>query len=83
MDNKGLIEYKPNLITKIKQFFKNLFCKKDTVLKENSVDIKNHTEERNFAEEIKVKNCCVVTWNSETVLEDGINVIPIWKFCLE
>ena len=34
-------------------------------------------------EEIKVKNCCVVTWNSETVLEDGINVIPIWKFCLE
>jgi predicted AAA+ superfamily ATPase len=34
-------------------------------------------------EEIKVKNCCIVTWNSETVLEDGINVIPIWKFCLE
>lgn len=34
-------------------------------------------------EEIKVKNCCVVTWNSEAILENGIDVIPIWKFCLE
>ena len=56
MDNKGLMEYKPNLITKIKQFFKNLFCKKDTVLEENSLDIKRHIEERDFSEEIKVKN---------------------------
>ena len=36
-----------------------MFCKKDEVLEENSADIKNHIEERNFAEEIKVKNIYV------------------------
>ena len=30
MDNKGLIEYKPNLIAKIKQFFNNLTKKGPT-----------------------------------------------------
>lgn len=56
MENKGLIEYKPNLITKIKQFFKNLFSKKNVALEENSVNIKNDIKERNFSEEIKVNN---------------------------
>ncbi len=56
MDNKGLIEYKPNLITKIKQFFQNLFSKKNVALEENSVEIKKHIEERNFIEEIKIQN---------------------------
>ncbi len=36
-----------------------MFGKKDEVLEENSADIKNHIEERNFAEEIKVKNIYV------------------------
>lgn len=56
MDNKGLIEYKPNLVTKIKHFFKNLFSKKEVFSEENSANIKNDIEERNFSEEIKVNN---------------------------
>lgn len=56
MDNKSLIEYKPNLFTKLKQFFRNLFSKKEVVVEENSVPIKSHIEERNFTEEIKVNN---------------------------
>lgn len=56
MDNKGLIEYKPNLITKIKKFFKNLFSKKNVALEENSVEIKSNIEEKNFIEEIKIQN---------------------------
>lgn len=34
-------------------------------------------------DEIKVKDCLIVTWDSETVLDDGIKVVPVWKWCLE
>lgn len=34
-------------------------------------------------DEIKVKDCVVVTWDSEAVLDDGIRVVPVWKWCLE
>ena len=34
-------------------------------------------------DEIKVKNCTIVTWDTEGVLEDGIKIEPVWKFCLE
>jgi predicted AAA+ superfamily ATPase len=34
-------------------------------------------------DEIKVKDCSIVTWDTECVLEDDINIVPIWKFCLE
>lgn len=33
-------------------------------------------------DEIKVKDCLIVTWDSETVLDDGIKVVPVWKWCL-
>ena len=33
-------------------------------------------------DEIKVKDCLIVTWDSETVLDDGIQVVPVWKWCL-
>ena len=34
-------------------------------------------------DEIKVKDCEVITWDTESLLEDGIKVIPVWKFCLD
>ena len=34
-------------------------------------------------DEIKVKDCSVVTWDTDSVLEDGVKVVPVWKFCLE
>lgn len=34
-------------------------------------------------DEIKVKDCEVITWDTESFLEDGIKVIPVWKFCLD
>ncbi len=33
-------------------------------------------------DEIKVKDCLVVTWDSEAILDDGIKVVPVWKWCL-
>ena len=30
-----------------------------------------------------VDNCTVVTWDDEKVLDDGIRVVPVWKWCLE
>ncbi|MCQ2103151.1 MAG: ATP-binding protein [Fibrobacter sp.] len=33
-------------------------------------------------DEIKVKDCLIVTWDSEAVLDDGIQVVPVWKWCL-
>jgi predicted AAA+ superfamily ATPase len=33
-------------------------------------------------DEIKVKDCSIVTWDTECVLEDDINLVPVWKFCL-
>ncbi|MDD5942187.1 ATP-binding protein [Fibrobacter sp.] len=50
---------------------------------------KEETKDRELAairlakDEIKVKDCSIVTWDTEGVLEDDINIVPIWKFCLE
>ncbi|MCQ2098507.1 MAG: ATP-binding protein [Fibrobacter sp.] len=33
-------------------------------------------------DEIKVKDCLIVTWDSEAILDDGIKVVPVWKWCL-
>lgn len=33
------------------------------------------------SEEIKVRDCTIVTWDEERVL-DGINVVPAWKWCI-
>lgn len=30
-----------------------------------------------------IEDCTIVTWDSEEVLEDGIKVVPIWKWILE
>ena len=50
---------------------------------------KEETKDRELAairlakDEIKVKDCSVVTWDTDGVLEDGVKVVPVWKFCLE
>lgn len=50
---------------------------------------KEETKDRELAairlakDEIKVKDCSIVTWDTECVLEDDINIVPVWKFCLE
>lgn len=50
---------------------------------------KEETRDRELAairlakDEIKVKDCSVVTWDTDSVLEDGVKVVPVWKFCLE
>ena len=50
---------------------------------------KEETKDRELAairlakDEIKVKDCTVVTWDADGVLEDGIKIVPVWKFCLE
>ncbi|MCQ2092355.1 MAG: ATP-binding protein, partial [Fibrobacter sp.] len=33
-------------------------------------------------DEIKVKDCLIITWDSEAILDDGIKVVPVWKWCL-
>ena len=49
---------------------------------------KEETKDRELAairlakDEIKVKDCSIVTWDTECVLEDDINIVPVWKFCL-
>ena len=49
---------------------------------------KEGTKDRELAairlakDEIKVKDCSIVTWDTEGVLEDDINIVPVWKFCL-
>ena len=30
-----------------------------------------------------IENCTIVTWDTEKVLDDGIKVVPIWKWLLE
>ena len=50
---------------------------------------KEETKDRELAairlakDEIKLKDCSIVTWDTEGVLEDDINIVPVWKFCLE
>ena len=50
---------------------------------------KSETEDRELSalrlarDEIKVKDCFVVTWDSEAILDDGTKVVPVWKWCLE
>ena len=61
MDNKSLVEYKPSLISKVKMFFKSLFGKKEVIpieeknANENNNAV-NNVKERNFLEDIRVKN---------------------------
>ena len=50
---------------------------------------KEETKDRELAairlakDEIKVKDCFVFTWDADGVLEDGVKIVPVWKFCLE
>ena len=30
-----------------------------------------------------IDDCTIVTWDEEKMLDDGIRVVPIWKWCLE
>ena len=30
-----------------------------------------------------IADCTVVTWDDEALLDDGIRVVPVWKWCLE
>ncbi len=49
---------------------------------------KEETKDRELAairlakDEIKVKDCTVVTWDTDGALEDGVKIVPVWKFCL-
>ncbi len=33
--------------------------------------------------ETGIKDCVIVTWDTEKELEDGIRIVPVWKWCLE
>lgn len=56
MKNNNLIEYKENLFTRIFNFFKNLFSRKNVsdnkIIKESNINIKN---KNNFFEDIQFK----------------------------
>lgn len=61
MNNKGMIVYKENFISKIKNFFKNLFGNKkqensniQTICDEKEQEIKTNEREEKFLKEIKV-----------------------------
>lgn len=46
-------------------------------------EVRELTSLRLARNEIKIKDCSVVTWDSETSLDDGIKIVPVWKFCLD
>lgn len=58
MNNKQLVEYKPSLISKIRNFFKKLFCKssieneKEQEISANNIN--NISKEEEFLKDIKV-----------------------------
>ena len=61
MNNKGMIEYKESFISKIKNFFKNLFGNKkqenndiQTICDEKEQEEKTNEREEKFLKEIKV-----------------------------
>ena len=33
-------------------------------------------------DELDVKDCTVVTWDSDYETADGIRVVPVWRWCL-
>lgn len=51
------------------------------------------TDDRTFARELSalrdarkttgIEDCVVVTWDTERDFEDGIRVVPVWKWCLD
>ena len=30
-----------------------------------------------------INDCAIVTWEDEGLLDDGIRIVPAWKWCLE
>lgn len=63
MNNKEMIEYKENLISKVKRFFKNLFSnKKQVYLDKKNIsndgeqEIKTKQNESDFSKNIKINN---------------------------
>lgn len=61
MNNKGMIVYKENFISKIKNFFKNLFSNRkqeynniQTISDEKELEIKTNEREDKFLKEIRV-----------------------------
>lgn len=55
-ENKSLVEYKENIFTKIKNFFKNLFIKKNKFdIEESQKTIINPNNKRAFNEHISFK----------------------------
>ena len=30
-----------------------------------------------------ITDCAIVTWDDEQTLDDGIRILPFWKWCLE
>ena len=51
-------------------------------LKEDQTVVRELTALRDARREIKVRDCTVVTWDSEFET-DGIRVVPVWKWILE
>ena len=57
MESNGLIEYKDNLITKIRKFFIRIFKKNNTIdkeLNENNEEFKKNENQEKFIEALKI-----------------------------
>lgn len=48
-----------------------------------STEDRELTALRDAREETGIDDCTVVTWEGDRVLDDGIRVLPAWKWCLE
>lgn len=48
-----------------------------------STEDRELTALRDAREETGIDDCTVVTWEEDRVLDDGIRVLPAWKWCLE
>lgn len=78
MDNKGMIEYKESFISKIKNFFKNLFGNKkqecnniQIIAIEKEQKIKSNEREEKFLKEIKIdENISSTVIKKNTFLEE-------------
>ena len=50
---------------------------------------KEDTEDRELKalraarDELGVKDCTVVTWDSDRETADGVKVVPVWRWCLK
>ena len=65
--SKEMINYKENFITKIKKFFKKLFCVKENKQEDTKREI-NNIEKNNFRENIEIKQD-----------EEELNIIKLQK----